>query len=99
MSDQYETAKIQVQENHSANFLIIWMSNKKTVVKSIGAAKSKRKFIKECNMLWKIVSKFRGHTKINQQVKEALQKWILHHPRVVKYQIVNDCLYVSIDGI
>ena len=31
-------------------------------------------------------------------VKEALCNWILHHPQVVQSPIVNDCLYVPIDG-
>ena len=38
------------------------------------------------------ISKRRGHTKINQQFKEELYKWILQHTKVVQYPTENDCI-------
>ena len=37
--------------------------------------------------------------KINQQVKELLDNWILHHPQLVQSPIAIFFLRVSIDGI
>ena len=62
------------------------------------AAKSKRKAIRSGNTLWSITYNLRVHTKINQQVKESLYKCILYHTQVVQCAIVNDFIYLSIDG-
>ena len=65
----------------------------------IGADKSKHRAIRADNMLWLRISKRRGHTKNNQQVKEYIYNWILHHPQVFQSPIANDYCYVSINGI
>ena len=70
----------------------------KTAVRRLGAAKAKCKAIKTGNVLWSNITKRRGHKKINQEVREDLYHWIIHHPQVVKSLIANDCIYVSIDG-
>ena len=97
--DQSEPAK-----NTSARKLLRKLSDlldikPKTAVLRISDSKSKFKAIISGNVLRSIISKRCGHTKSNQHTKEALYNLILHHPQVVKYQIENDCLYVSIDGI
>ena len=40
----------------------------------------------------------KGNSKIDEQIKKSLYKWIIHHPQVVQLPIVNDCLKVKIDG-
>ena len=89
--------KIQVQGNHSVSFLIYWIFEKTSVLR-LSAAKSKRKAIRAGYLLWQRISNRRGHTKINQKVKEALYNWTLCHHQVLKYPIANDCFYPSIDG-
>ena len=49
-------------------------------------------------MLWSSIAKRRGHTKINQNIKEDFYNYILYHPQVVQYPIEDYCPYVSIGG-
>ena len=56
-------------------------------VHRLGAVKSKYRVIIAGNTMWPIIYKRRGRTIINQSVKEALYKWILHHPHVVQSTI------------
>ena len=49
-------------------------------------------------MLWSSITKRKGHTKINAQVKKSLYNWILQHPQVVQSTTSNGCLKFSIDG-
>ena len=49
-------------------------------------------------MLWSSIPKIRGHSKINQQVKKDIYKFILQHPQVVVSPIAYDCLKLSIEG-
>ena len=74
------------------------MSNIRLTVVGFFVAKAKRQAIKKVNSVCSNIAKRRGHTKINQNVREFLYRYILHHPRVVKYPIENGCLYVSIYG-
>ena len=39
-----------------------------------------------------------GNSKNNEQIKNSLYNWIIHHPQVVQSSISNDCLKVIIDG-
>ena len=41
-------------------------------------------------MVWSSIKKSKGHTKTNEWVKKYLYNWIMEHPQVVQYQIVND---------
>ena len=70
----------------------------KTAVRRLCAAKENFKANRTDNTLWSNISKRNVHTKINQNFKEALYNWILHHPQVVKSTIANNFLYVSFDG-
>ena len=67
-----------------------------TAVCRLGAVKSKHKAIRAVNTLCSRVSKHCGHTKVNQQVKEALYNCILRHPQVVQIPIANEYFCVSI---
>ena len=49
-------------------------------------------------MLWSIIPKRQGHSKINQQVKKYLYNWILQHTQFLVSPIAHDCLKVSIDS-
>ena len=70
----------------------------KTDVHKLGAAKAKRKAIRTGNELWSNIDIPGGHTKINQNSKEDLYNFILHHTQFVKYPISNYYIYESIDG-
>ena len=52
--------------------------------------------MKVCNSLWTKKTK-KGHSKINEQIKRNLYKWITLHPQVVQSPISNDCLKVVLD--
>ena len=69
-----------------------------TAVSRLCTAKEKYKVIRTGDVLWTNISKHRGHTKINQKVREAVYNWILHHPQIVQFTISNYCLCVYIDG-
>ena len=71
---------------------------KNNSVQRLGAAKSKRKAIIAGVMLWSSIPKRKVHTKINSKVKKYVLNWIIQHPQVVKYAIVNDCFTNCIDG-
>ena len=73
---------------------ILYVKNK-TVIRQVGADKSKRNATKVGNTPWE--SK-QTNTKINDQIKEPFYNWIMHHPQVVQSTIFNDCLNVNIDG-
>ena len=45
-----------------------------------------------------IETKEKFDSKINDQIKKSLYKWIMHNPQVLKSPIVNDCLKLKIDG-
>ena len=47
-------------------------------------------------MLWSIIPKSKGPTKINSQVKKYLYNCIIQHPQVMQSPIANDCLKVYI---
>ena len=49
----------------------------KTSVGRLGAAKAKNKATRTGNKLWSKIAKRRGHTKINQKVKEVMKLEIL----------------------
>ena len=49
-------------------------------------------------MLWSTIPNSKVHTKINERVNKYLYNWILQHHQVVKLQIANNCLKVSIGG-
>ena len=38
------------------------------------------------------------NSKIYEQIKKSIYNWIIHHPQVVQFPIVNDFLTVKIDG-
>ena len=40
----------------------------------------------------------KGHSKINEEIKNYLYNWIMHHPQFLQSPIVNDFLKVKIDG-
>ena len=61
------------------------------------AAKSRRKSMKVCNSHWTKKTKRKGHSKINDQIKRNLYKWITRHPQVVQSPISDDCLKVMLD--
>ena len=67
---------------------ILYLKNK-TAIHRVGDAKSKRKAI---------ISKRKGNSKINNQIKKYLYNWIMHHPQVVQSPIFNYCLKLNIDG-
>ena len=70
----------------------------KNAFRLVGAAKSDSKAIKYVNTPWELKENRKGHSKINEQIKKSLYKWIMHHPQVVQSPIFNDCLKVKIDG-
>ena len=72
--------------------------NNKNSYRQVRAAKSERKAIKYGNTPWSLKQKQKGHSKINEQIKKSLYKWIMHHPQVVQSPIANDCLKVKIDS-
>ena len=41
--------------------------------------------------------KYKGYSKINEQIKRNLYTWITRHPQVVQSPIYNDCLKVMFD--
>ena len=53
-----------------------------TAVRRVGFAKSMCKTIRSGSMLRSSIPKRKGHTKINEQVKEFLYNCILQHPQV-----------------
>ena len=53
--------------------------------------------MKVCNSLWTKKTKRKGHSKINEQIKRNMYKWITRHPQVVQSPISNDCLKVVLD--
>ena len=69
---------------------------KKNAVLRVGAAKSRRKEIREGSMLWSSIKNNKGHKKINEKFKKSLYNWILQHSQVVRSQLSNDYLKVSI---
>ena len=70
----------------------------KTDVHRFFAAKSNHKAFISGSMLCYSIPKRWVHSKINQQVKEALYNWILQYPQVLQSPIANNCLKLSIDG-
>ena len=59
------TVKMQVQDNHSINFLKYWML-KNTALRRMEADIINCKAIQTGGLLWSIIHKHRGHTKINE---------------------------------
>ena len=68
---------------------------KKTALRRVGAAKSKRKAIKFGNKPWASIQKRKGDLKIGEQIKKSIYNWIIHHQQVVQSPIANDCLKVK----
>ena len=64
----------------------------------IGISKKKLKEISTDSVLWSIIYKRRGHTKINVYVKQALYNWVLNNTQVAQYPISNEFFKLSIDG-
>ena len=50
--------------------------------------------MKGCNSFWTKKTKIKGHSKINQQIKRNIYKWITRHHKVGQSPIYNDCLKV-----
>ena len=71
---------------------------KKTSYQQVGAAKSKRKAVKNGNTPWAFKPKRKGNSKMYEQIKKSLYKWIMHHLEVVQSTIFNDFLKANIDG-
>ena len=45
-----------------------------------------------------IYKKRKFNSKIDEQIKKSLYKWIMHHPQIVQSPIVDDFLKVKLDG-
>ena len=58
-------------------------TKRKTSVFWVSDDNSKRKEIISGSMLWSIIKKRKGHTKINEQVNTYLYNLILQNPQVV----------------
>ena len=78
-------------------FTNIFDDKKRTTISRVGAAKSKRRSIKAGFGLWKNKTKRKGYSKINEQIKHKLYKWITRHTQVVQSPIYNHCLKVIFD--
>ena len=63
----------------------------------MGAYKTNNKAIQIDQDLWYIINNWRGYTKINESVNQALYNWVLHHPYIVQYPASNDFFQLSID--
>ena len=72
--------------------------NKQNAYRQVGAAKSMRKTIKYENTPWGLKKNRKQHSKISEEIRKSLYKWIIHHPQVVQPPIANDCLKMKIDG-
>ena len=70
---------------------------RKTATRQVGASKYNRKSIKYGTTTWALKQKRKWNLKINDQKNKSLYYWIMHHPKVVQSQIVNDYLKVEID--
>ena len=79
-------------------FTIILDTKKKNATRRVGATKSKRKTIRFGTAPWALKQKQKGNSKIDDQIKEYLYNWIMHHPQVLQSPIVNDFMKVKIDG-
>ena len=71
---------------------------KKNAFQRVGFTKSGCKAIIAGSILWSIITKKIGHTKINEWVKKYLYIWIIQHPHILQSPIVNYCLKVPIRG-
>ena len=71
---------------------------KNSYTRQVGYAKSKRKATKYGTTPWALKQKRKGNSKIDEHINKSLYKWIMHHPKVVQSQIVNDYLKVKIYG-
>ena len=62
----------------------------KNAVCKLGTAKAKCKETKTGNLLWPNIAKRGDHTQINQNFREDLYHWILHHSKVgnLKLQMI-----------
>ena len=69
----------------------------KTAKRRIGAEKSKPIAIKFGNNLWTKKIKNKVYSKINEQIKHNMYKWITPHPQVFQLLISNDRLKVMLD--
>ena len=45
-----------------------------------------------------IETRAKRESKIDEQIKNSLYNWIMHHPQVVQSPVANDLLKVKIDG-
>ena len=70
---------------------------KRTAICCVGAKKSKSRSIKSGCGLWKNKTKWKGYSKINEQIKHKLYTWITCHPQIVQPPISNDFLKVIFD--
>ena len=57
---------------------------KKTAIRQVGAAESKRKEIKSVTTLWELRPKQKVNSKISNQIIKSLYNWIINHPQVVQ---------------
>ena len=65
-------------------FTNIFDVKERTAIHSVGDEKSKHIAIKSGCGLWKNKTKRKGHSKINEQIKRKLYKWITSHLQVVQ---------------
>ena len=70
---------------------------KKTAYRWVGASKSKRKAIRFVNIPCSLKRKWKGHSKINEQINNSLYNWIMHPPQVMQSPIRNYCLKVKMN--
>ena len=78
-------------------FTNIFYVKNRTANFRVRAEKSKHRSIKSGCGLCKNKTKCKWHSKINEQIKRKLYKWITCHPQVVQSQISNYCLKVIFD--
>ena len=69
----------------------------RTSILCFGAAKSKRRAIRDVSRLWANKTKSNGYSKINDQIKHKLYTCIMRHPQVVQSPIFIDCFKMIFD--
>ena len=78
--NQYEYTEKPSEPKSLCEFLETLDVKQKTDDPMLGGSKEKCKTTRTGNALWSNITKRRDHTKTNQNFREALYKWILHHP-------------------
>ena len=69
----------------------------KTAICPVGSEKSKRKEIKVGTTLWKMKTKRKGNSKINNWINNSLYNWIILHSHIVQSPIFNNIMKMNID--